>query len=151
MGAAMTLADYSIVAFALLNGGRTVAYVPQMVRVYRDPHDAAAVSLLTWVLFAAANAATVCYALTVSEDRIMAIVFALNALSCLAIVGLTASKRIDVARRAPMLWHRIASLRHSRGVVRASMFPQVRPPHYGGDYSPCAQYRDEMIRQGLMS
>lgn len=33
----MTLADYSIAAFALLNGGRTVAYFPQMIRVYRDP------------------------------------------------------------------------------------------------------------------
>ena len=41
----MTLADYSMAAFALLNGGRTLAYFPQMIRVYRDPHDAAAVSL----------------------------------------------------------------------------------------------------------
>src|SRR5436190_1118910 len=127
----MTLADYSMAAFALLNGGRTLAYFPQMVRVYRDPHDAAVVSLLTWVLFAAANIATVCYALTASNDRIMATVFAANAIGCLAIVGLTASKRIDVAHRATMLWHWIASLRHSRGVVRASMFPQVRPPHHG--------------------
>jgi len=63
----MTLADYSMAAFAVLNGGRTLAYVPQMIRVYRDPHDAAAVSLLTWVLFAAANVATVCYALTASK------------------------------------------------------------------------------------
>ena len=147
----MTLADYSIVAFALLNGGRTVAYVPQMVRVYRDPHDAAAVSLLTWVFFAASNAATVCYALAVSEDRIMAIVFALNALSCVAIVGLTASKRLDVARRATMLWRRIASLRQSQGLVQAGMFQQITPPHYGRSYAPSERYRDDMIRQGLMS
>jgi cytochrome bd-type quinol oxidase subunit 2 len=147
----MTLADYSMIAFALLNGGRTVAYVPQMVRVYRDPHDAAAVSLVTWVLFAAANIATVCYALTASNDRIMAIMFSFNAISCLAIVALTAYKRTDVARRATLLWHSIASLRYSQEGVQAGMFPQVRPPHYGGDYSPSAQYRDEMIRQGLMS
>ena len=100
----MSLADYSIVAFALLNGGRTVAYVPQMMRVYRDPHDAAAVSLLTWGMFAAANMATVCYALTVSDDRIIATVFALNAIGCLAIVGLTAFKRISVARRRTSRW-----------------------------------------------
>ena len=147
----MTLADYSIVAFALLNGGRTVAYVPQMVRVYRDPHDAAAVSLLTWVLFAAANAATVCYALTVSEDRIMAIVFALNALSCVAIVGLTASKRIDVARRATMLWRRIASLRHSQALVERHVFAEARSQRRGQDDSPSARHRDNMIFQGLMS
>src|SRR5437667_6194930 len=98
----MTLADYSMTAFALLNGGRTVAYVPQMIRVYRDPHGAAAVSLLTWTLFAAANIATVCYALTASNDRIVATVFALNAIGCLAIVGLTAFKRVDIARRGTM-------------------------------------------------
>ena len=90
-----------------------------MIRVYRDPHDAAAVSLLTWGLFAAANIATVCYALTVSDDRIIAIVFSLNAIGCLAIVGLTAFKRIDVAHHATMLWHRIASLRHSQQLVES--------------------------------
>lgn len=102
----MTVADYSLVAFALLNGGRVAAYVPQMVRVYRDPHGARAVSVVTWTLFAAANIATVCYALTVFNDRVMAAVFALNAAGCLAIVGLTLLKRVQpvtagtAARRA---------------------------------------------------
>ena len=80
---------------------------------------------MSWALFAAANAATVGYALTVSEDRIMAIVFALNAISCLAIVGLTASKRIDVARCATMLRHRIASLRHSQALVERDAFAEA--------------------------
>ena len=147
----MTLADYSIVVFAVLNGGRTVAYVPQMMRVYRDPHDAAAVSLLTWVLFAAANAATVCYALTISDDRIMATVFALNTISCLAIVGLTVSKRIDVARCATMLRHRIASLRHSQNLVESDAFAEVSARYRDRDGSPSARHRDDMIRHGLMS
>jgi hypothetical protein len=95
----MTLAEVSLVAFALLNGGRVVAYVPQMIRVYRDPHDAAAVSVATWALFAAANVATVCYALVVAGDRAVAIVFALNAVGCLAIVAMTVCKRISCARR----------------------------------------------------
>jgi hypothetical protein len=55
----MTLADYSMMAFALLNGGRVVAYMPQIVCVYRDQNGAAAVSLMTWVMFSAANLATV--------------------------------------------------------------------------------------------
>ena len=147
----MTLADYSVAAFALLNGGRTVAYFPQMIRVYRDPHDAAAVSLLTWVLFAAANAATVGYALTVSDDRIMAIVFALNAVCCLAIVGLTAFKRIDVAHRATMLCHRIASLRHSQNLLSRDLFTEAGSQCWGQDFTPSARHRDDMIRQGLMS
>jgi hypothetical protein len=138
-------------AFALLNGGRAMAYFPQMIRVYRDPHGATAVSLLTWAMFAAANAATVCYALTVYDDRIIAAVFALNAIGCLVIVGLTAFKRIDVAHRGAMLWHRIASLRQSQNLVESAPFAEVSSPHGSRDYSPSARHRDEMIRQGLMS
>jgi hypothetical protein len=95
----MTLAEVSLVAFALFNGGRVVAYLPQLIRVYRDPHDAAAVSLATWALFAAANVATVCYALSVTGDRLVATLFAMNAVGCLAIVALTVLKRIFGARR----------------------------------------------------
>jgi hypothetical protein len=95
----MTLAEYSLAAFALLNGGRVLAYFPQMVRVYRDPHGAAAVSVATWALFAASNIATVGYALIVAGDRVVAAVFAVNAVGCLAIVVMTAVKRISCARR----------------------------------------------------
>ena len=90
----MTLAEYSLTAFALFNGGRVIAYVPQMIRVYRDPNGAVAVSLMTWTLFAAANIATVLYALIISNDRVVAGVFGLNALGCAVVVGLTAVKRI---------------------------------------------------------
>jgi hypothetical protein len=89
----MTLADYSVAAFTLLNGGRIVAYLPQIIRVYRDPYRAAAVSVATWVLFAAANVATVCYALIVANDPVVALVFAMNAGGCLAIVAMTMVKR----------------------------------------------------------
>ena len=147
----MTLADYSMTAFALMNGGRVVAYFPQMIRVYRDPHGATAVSLLTWGLFAAANAATVCYALTVSDDRIIAIVFSLNAIGCLAILGLTAFRRIDVVHRGAMLWHRIASLRHSQNLVESDAFAEVSSRRWHRDCSPSERHRDDMIRQGLMS
>jgi hypothetical protein len=149
----MTLADYSMTAFALLNGGRAVAYFPQMIRVYRDPHGAAAVSLTTWTLFAAANVATVCYALTVSNDRVVAIVFALNAVGCVAIAALTLIKRMRtstarrraISWRRPARWHTIASLRHSQSLVEVE--PRCGAPHG----SLREQHRDEMIRQGLMS
>ncbi len=96
----MTLAEYSLVAFALLNGGRVFAYFPQIIQVCRCPHGAQAVSLLTWTLFAAANVATVCYALAVFNDRVMAIVFALNAAGCRAIVCLIVVKRVRLVLRA---------------------------------------------------
>ena len=94
----MTLADYSMTAFAVLNGGRALAYLPQLIRVYRDHAGAPAVSVMTWVLFAASNLATVCYALTTSSDIVMATVFALNATGCAAIAGLTVFKRMMLGR-----------------------------------------------------
>jgi hypothetical protein len=89
----MTLADYSMVGFALLNSCRAIAYVPQMVRVYRDPHGAAAVSVTIWALFTAANVATAFYAITAFFDVLMAIIFGLNALGCALIAAMTVVKR----------------------------------------------------------
>jgi hypothetical protein len=147
----MTLADYSMTAFALLNGGRAVAYFPQMIRVYRDPHGAAAVSLMTWTLFAAANVATVCYALTVSNDRVVAIVFALNAVGCVAIAALTLVKRMRLSTAYERALHKIASLRHSQSLVEARRLEQINPQSGLPHESAREQHRDEMIRQGLMS
>jgi hypothetical protein len=96
----MTLADYSMTAFALLNSCRAIAYVPQMIRVYRDPHGAAAVSITTWTLFTAANAATMLYAITAFHDALMALIFGLNALGCALIVGMTILKRSSRTRVA---------------------------------------------------
>src|SRR4030095_9243660 len=94
----MTLAEYSMTAFALLNGGRVIAYMPQIICVYRDPNGAVAVWLLTWIMFTAANLATVSYALTVSCDMVVAGVFALNALGCLTIATLITVRRIARSR-----------------------------------------------------
>jgi hypothetical protein len=94
----MTLADFSMTAFALLNGGRIIAYMPQIMCVYRDRNGAEAVSLLTWAMFTAANLATVSYSLTVSSDLVIASVFALNTLCCLAITSLVACRRVAVVK-----------------------------------------------------
>jgi hypothetical protein len=102
----MTLADYSMTAFALLNGGRIVAYLPQMLCVYRDRNGAEAVSLLTWAMFAAANLATVSYSLTVSGDFVIASVFALNAACCLAITCLVACRRVAAATSIKLILQR---------------------------------------------
>src|SRR6266571_4817647 len=90
----MTLADFSMGAFAILNGARVVAYVPQIMCVKRCRHGAEAVSLMTWGLFTLANLATVSYALVVSHDLFIAGVFTLNVIGCFAIFALTARKRI---------------------------------------------------------
>lgn len=89
----MTIADYSMTAFAVLNGTRVVAYVPQIRCLYRDNSNAAAVSLITWVLFSLANAATVAYAIIVVSDFLMASVFFLNLTGCLLIAAIIGKKR----------------------------------------------------------
>ena len=94
----MTLAEFSLTAFALLNGCRIIAYFPQIARVYRDRNGATAVSLTTWIMFTAANVATVSYALVISRDAIVATIFALNAFGCLVIAVMTALRRLAWAR-----------------------------------------------------
>ena len=49
---------------------------------------------MTWLMFTAANVATVSYALTVSFDVVVAFVFALNALGCLVITALIVVRRV---------------------------------------------------------
>src|SRR3954470_8825942 len=102
----MTLADYSMTAFAVLNGGRIVACMPQIMCIYRDRNGAEAVSLLTWAMFTAANLATVSYSLTVSSDFVMASVFALNTTCCLVITCLVACRRVAVATSIKLLVRR---------------------------------------------
>ncbi|MET4035784.1 hypothetical protein ABIB94_007485 [Bradyrhizobium sp. JR7.2] len=94
----MTLADYSFGAFAFLNTARLLGYFPQILRVHRDDSGAKAVSVFTWLLFSAANIATVSYAMIVSHDAAMAIIFALNTVGCLTIVGLTMWRRAGIRR-----------------------------------------------------
>ncbi|MCK1757762.1 hypothetical protein IVA78_21700 [Bradyrhizobium sp. 137] len=94
----MTLADYSFGAFAFLNTARLLGYFPQIVRVHRDSNGAKAVSVFTWLLFSAANIATVSYAMIVSHDAAMATIFALNTLGCLTIVGLTMWRRAGIRK-----------------------------------------------------
>jgi hypothetical protein len=91
-----TITNISMIAFALTNGLRVVGFIPQIVRIHRDPHGAAAVSILTWATFASAHIATVWYALASSGDYLVAAVFALNSVGCLAIVGATALKRQSI-------------------------------------------------------
>jgi len=65
---------------------------------HRDRNGATAVSLTTWIMFTAANVATVSYALVISRDAIVAAIFALNAFGCLVIAVMTALRRLAWAR-----------------------------------------------------
>jgi hypothetical protein len=113
----MTLADLALAAFALCNGARVLAYVPQIIRAARDRHGASAISLTTWSLFAVSNVSTSVYAVVQLADWTVAAVFALNTLFCLAIVGITAWTRLGT-RSAPS---REPLTRLNRQLGRASL------------------------------
>jgi hypothetical protein len=83
----------------MLNGARLVAYVPQIMCVYRDRSGASSVSMMTWAMFFSANLATVFYALATIGDPIIAGVFAANAVACMAIFALILKRRMTHAWR----------------------------------------------------
>jgi hypothetical protein len=89
----MISSELALGLFVACNGARSIAYLPQIVRLARDREGAAAVSCVTWSLFALANASTVAYAAIVTGDLAVALTFALNTLGCLSIFGLAAYKR----------------------------------------------------------
>lgn len=89
----MSIAHHSLTIFVALNVIRAIAYWPQIVKIYRDPGRASAVSLCTWIVFTGANSATVIYAIVVLDDRIVAAVFGVNAFGCAVIVMFTTYKR----------------------------------------------------------
>jgi hypothetical protein len=88
----MVAADFMALLFAAIDTLRALAYLPQIVSIWRDHRGANAVSIATWSLFAS-NGTTVAYALVTLHDRMMALIFASNALCCVAIVTITSLKR----------------------------------------------------------
>ena len=82
-----------VIAFAVTNSLRVVAYLPQIVRLIRDQSGAAAVSTCTWMLFLVSHVATAAYAGVVLEELWMCLVFVANALCSTAIVILTCMRR----------------------------------------------------------
>jgi hypothetical protein len=86
--------------FVACNGARSIAYLPQIVRLARDREGAGAVSRVTWSLFALANASTVAYAAIVTGDVMVALIFALNTLGCLSVFGLATYRQKQSVSRA---------------------------------------------------
>jgi cyanate permease len=99
----MRLDEFTLMVFAACNGIRIAAYLPQIYKAATDSNGAAAISLTTWALFAAANASTVAYALVNQSDAWLAACFAVNAACCLAILAIACWKgrRARASRRPP--------------------------------------------------
>jgi hypothetical protein len=112
--------------FMACNGARSLAYLPQIVRLARDRSGAGAVSCLTWALFALANASTAAYAAIVTGDAWVAAMFALNSLFCVTIVGLAAhGRRSDPGARPRQ--PRVITPRAGRACARRGRDHPPRP------------------------
>ena len=88
--------DSYAVIFALFTGFsalRTVSYLPQILRIARDPNGASAISYSTWIMWTCANISTSLYAFYNLADAYMALISAVYACCCLAVIGLTIVKR----------------------------------------------------------
>lgn len=92
-GGLMTASEVALMAFALCNSMRVLAYIPQIVKIGRDQQGATAISYMTWSLFGISHLSTAAYAILVVDDWRMAAVFVANTLCCVIILGLTAWKR----------------------------------------------------------
>lgn len=88
--------------FAIVNGIRIVAYVPQIVRAARDTNGAAALSFSTWGMFLVSHLTTAAYAVVVAGDFTMMLVFLGNSLACAAILAVTWSKRRAYRRQSKL-------------------------------------------------
>ena len=96
----MPLDEVTLALFAVCNGVRVIAYIPQIIKAATDKNGATSISSMTWFLFLLAHLSTVAYALINRSDWGLATCFAINAICCAAIVGTVYCKRRSHRRRS---------------------------------------------------
>jgi uncharacterized protein with PQ loop repeat len=88
-------------AFFAANGGRILAYIPQLLAAWKCENGAKSVSRMTWSYFAVAHMTGILYGLIVIHNTQMALVFAGNFVVCCLLVGIvTWKKHRHAPRRA---------------------------------------------------
>jgi hypothetical protein len=90
----------SLVAWAYLisNATRVLTYVPQIVAVWRCPHGAISVSLMTWGSWAASNLTAVLYGALVVDDHFFVAISLINLVGCGAVTLIVSWKRVSWQR-----------------------------------------------------
>jgi len=79
--------------FLVANGGRLLAYIPQIIAAARCNTGAKSISLLTWAYFAFAHLTALLYAAMVLHDQRSIWIFTGNLIVTLLLVGLVFWKR----------------------------------------------------------
>jgi uncharacterized protein with PQ loop repeat len=80
-------------AFFAANGGRIMAYIPQLISAWKCENGAKSVSRMTWSYFAFAHLTGILYGLIVIHNTQMAMVFAGNFVVCCLLVGIVTWKK----------------------------------------------------------
>ena len=79
-------------AFFAANGGRILAYIPQLHAAWKCENGAKSVSRMTWGYFAFAHLTGILYGLLVIHNQQMALVFGGNFVVCCLLVGIVTWK-----------------------------------------------------------
>jgi hypothetical protein len=116
----MLVAEATWLAFAAFSGLRTIAYVPQIVRIAKDCNGASAISYPTWLLWTGAHASTGLYAGMNLNDVWLAAGSSIYALCCIVVVALTAIKRL-AHRRTKTVSSRVDESSHPWAAPAASL------------------------------
>jgi hypothetical protein len=95
----MSLEEITLTLFAACNSIRVAAYVPQIFKAATDKNGASSISFTTWFLFLLAHLSTVAYAVVNRSDLWLAACFAINAVSCVAILTMAYWNRRSHAKR----------------------------------------------------
>ena len=93
----MDMPEITLAMFSIFNVLRIVSYLPQIIRDAADDEGAKAISYSTWCIWIGANTTTAAYAVVNITDVALFLISTLNALGCVAVVGLTAVKRYRLA------------------------------------------------------
>ncbi len=93
-GPAMPWHDVITWMFLIANGGRIVAYLPQIMSAWYCPSGAKSVSILTWSYFAFAHLTALLYALFVLHDSRSVWIFSGNLAVTVCLVALLLWKRM---------------------------------------------------------
>ncbi len=89
--------------FTTFNLLRLMSYAPQLVSIIRDDNQASAISFSCWMIWIGANATTALYAWITPADERLALINAFNTACCVAVVLITAYKRLFApSRTRPM-------------------------------------------------
>jgi hypothetical protein len=89
----MSFSEVTLLLFSIFNVLRVGSYLPQIIRVAMDKEGAKAISYSTWSIWIGANTTTAAYAVVNISDTALFLISGMNALGCMAVVGLTAIKR----------------------------------------------------------